>query len=147
MSTTKNTVLVRYLGNADGSATGALSFDDDRPNISLGGVGYVTSDEIARLSTLGVVLDTSFTTDEADELGIPVPGEPTDTADLDSIDQLDVLKQIAADEGVETAGLRSKEAVRTAIVEHRTAQAIQPPATAPPSPVESVGSGDTGAAS
>ena len=49
--------LVKYAGNADGSATGAVTFSDDRPNLQMGGVGEVTHKEFLTLAARGLVLE------------------------------------------------------------------------------------------
>lgn len=53
------TILVKYTGNADPSAsTGAVTFQDDRPPLVLGGPeGEITTAEFSLLSSRGVVLE------------------------------------------------------------------------------------------
>jgi hypothetical protein len=49
--------LMQYVENATShDATGAITFNDDRPTVQLGGVGEFTDEEVARLSGMGMVL-------------------------------------------------------------------------------------------
>lgn len=72
---TDNTMhLVHYVQNTEASSnTGVIAFhEEDRDDISLGQVGYVTEAELYRLGVYGVVL-TPISEDEANELALTVP--------------------------------------------------------------------------
>lgn len=110
--------LVKYVRNADGnSATERLTFDDDRKDLLIGKVGYVTQAEVSRVAAYGIILE-SITEAEAEEQGLELPEPEVVEPPLREL-SLDDLKDIAKDEGVEVAGLRSKDDFASAIESKR----------------------------
>lgn len=93
--------LVKYVGNADDSATGAITFSgDDRPDIVRGAVGEMTDQEVAFLSSRGIVL------------------EVVDDGGLDGMTIKD-LQKLAEKKSIDVDGLEKKDdlvsAVRTGL--------------------------------
>lgn len=154
--------LVRYIRNADSNvATGALNFPgDDRGDIAVGGVGYVTPLERQQASALGVQLD-PISEEDARNLGLDVPDAPGEqaaaaepNADLKGVSK-SKLEEIAEAENVDLSEASNNEQRADAI---RQARAAQPegeaslPATAPAggtpavAPATTAGSGPGAAA-
>lgn len=116
------TILVKYVRNTEGvRATEAITFpDDDRDQLPIGGYGYVTEHEFAVLTNAGLTLVVTDL-DDAEEDGYVAP--VADDVDPDALpDNLEELRQVAKDEGVDLEGKRSKRDVREAILESRSAQ-------------------------
>lgn len=69
-------ILVQYTGNADdNNNTGALSFSDDRPDLKLGEVGWVTQQDFIIAANHGVQLK-QVTDEDVNNLGKQVPDKP-----------------------------------------------------------------------
>lgn len=134
---TQADVLVHYVGNSEGSnATGALAFhEDDRPDLPVGGAGYVTNDEIQVAVAHGIVLE-PIDVAHANKHGIHIH-EATKQPELKDQSKED-LEKLAEQEGVDTSGLRSKKDLADAI-ETKRAEPPSLPAGA------TVGAGTTGA--
>lgn len=122
----KPDVLVRYVRNADTSvSTEALKFhDDDRPDLLIGEVGYVTPTELHLAASYGVTLE-PVSEEEAHELGLQTPEEkeaanptPKPLSEMKSGE----LDDVAEAEGVDLTGKRSNAEKVTAIEEARAAQ-------------------------
>lgn len=127
--------LVRYVRNADSSvATGSIKhLDDDRPDLNIGDIGYVTSTELAQAAGHGVVLE-PLTEKEAEELGLELPTPQVAEVPLGDLPEKE-LERIAKDEGVDLTGKRSKADKAEAIQAARSAQpegVASLPATAGP---------------
>lgn len=122
MSTADHT-LVRYLRNADDTtSTAAITFPDDRDPLRIGKAGYMTSAEIGRAESLGIVLEV---VDESDlPPGVDAPSDP-DSDDPNSV-SADLgerrLEEIAEQEGVDLTGKRSNRAKADAILAARSEQ-------------------------
>lgn len=140
MSKNDNNVLVKYIRNADsGVSTGAIKLGDDREDIVIGGVGYVSADEINILATHGVILEPIDEQDARDQgLLVDAPAESLPlSADLTQ-DQID---EIAGAEGVDISGARSKAKAVELIQDARAKQdegAASLPATASSGPAAPV---------
>lgn len=119
-------VLVRYVRNADTSvSTEAIKFhDDDRPDLLIGEVGYVTLEELHRAAALGVTLEI-VSEEEAHELGLQTPEEKEETAPTPkplSEMKSGELDEVAENEGVDLTGIRSNAEKVSAIEAARAAQ-------------------------
>lgn len=146
-------ILVRYTRNADDNvSTGALKFhDDDRGDLVIGELGYVTEKELHQFAAYGIVLE-PFTVEDAQEHNLVVPAKPGEGDDSEVLSAdlgQDRLVEIAADEGVDLTGKRSNQAKADAIQAARDDQnsgAASLPATATSSLGENLGSSGSGTA-
>lgn len=136
----KNNVLVKYVRNADpGVSTGAITHDDDREDLVIGGVGYVSPDEINILSSYGVVLEPIDEKDARDQ-GLLVDAPPESLPLSADLSQEDINK-VAEAEGVDISGARSKAKAVELIEANRAKQdegAASLPATAGAGPAAPV---------
>lgn len=134
-----NNVLVRYTRNSDRhNGTQRLSFQDDRPDLLIGDVGYVSEDELKNSVRYGVILE-PVTADQVHDLGMLTPEERVDDSDkpLDQYTNAE-LDQIARDEGVDLSGKNTKADRIEAIQQTRNPRrvgAASLPATATIGPV------------
>lgn len=154
---TEPDTLVLYVRNADPSAaTAALRFNDDRSDLEIGKVGWVTEDELHRAAAFGVTLE-PIEESEAKERGLEIPPklsevvaeEETPLRDRSLAD----LKTLAIDEydlDAETINkMRSKDEVATAIEDKQNAQpegtdSLPATATSGPTPPTTSGAGSAG---
>lgn len=148
------TTLVKYVQNADHTvSTAAISMGDDRPNIAIGGVGYVTDEELHRLVGFGAVLEPISEEDAIAEGLLQAPEEAA-VAEV-SLNDLDNkgLRAVAEDEGVDVAGLKSNPDIAAAITKARAGVTTGPaslPAMAsanPPAPAPNAASSGTASTS
>lgn len=135
-----DTTLVRYVRNADERATGAIAFpDDDRDDLAIGGVGYMTTAEISRAAAYGVLVEPISEAD-ARELGWEPPSQEKPLEELSKAE----LEEIAAAEGIDLSGARSNADKAARIQEARAGQSEGEgslPATATRGPGGPVSSG------
>lgn len=149
MTTATPDILVRYTRNSDSTlATESLRFnDDDRSDLLIGELGYVTELEIHQAASHGIVLEPTDAA-EAEDLGLDVPPSPNAEGeagdDLDGLSNAE-LRAKAKDEGIDLAGARSNEDITVAIREARAPEVPEGrdslPATAAGSTGPSLGTG------